>query len=404
MKKVIAILAVSAMVTTAAFAQASVAGTVQTRLNVVQGNLSDDNDLTMGGLVGTAWLQLSGANADGTLGGLWRLRNQDIVRQTDGGPWFHRAFVWWRPIEQMRIWLGIDDDGIFGTDALAGWDFHQGDNDYMFNHDWSFWRRVFPGTWTSFGLALSFSNFGVDGLAINFILPTGQRGHPGATSGAITDTRTIQQMLAGFRLHTTYALPGIGTLQFVYNAPGGIMNIWDSNWGDLRAYSPEWGDATNFGQVGLSLLMTGLDFGNLIFGGAVIIPDSDHDLDLHLGAALHMANIADIMGLRFRIGAHINAASGSNDFLTGNIMPIFALGPGSLMFDIGLSMVLPDGDFDAENHLGWSVKPVYRLPLAQGSFQIGLQLRSGVAQGGNASVIAGNDVHIRIPMALTFSF
>jgi len=422
MKKVIAILAVSAIVTTAAFAQASVAGTVETRFSVLRGNLSaDDVSLQMGGIpggggsgaIGAAWLQLSGTNPDGTLGGLFRLRNTDIVRPDGGGgsgPWFHRVFAWWRPIDQMRIWLGVDQDGLFDTAHFAGWGFHQGDNDYMFNHHWDFWRRIFPGNWDSFGMALSFANFGVDGLAINLILPTGQRNWPQATNPGVTRSISVEQMLAGFRLHSTFAVPGAGTLQFTYNAPGGIMNI-----DGLNTHQPEWGgegalEPNNFGQLGLSFLLTALDFGNILFGGAFIIPNTDfHDPDLHLGLALDIpaATLGDIMGLRFRVGAHVLNRSLTNDdgLLSANLMPIFALGPGSLMLDLGMTMGLPDGDFVAENHLGWSVKPVYRLPLAQGAFSIGLHLYSGLARGGHqADLVASNDVHIHIPMLLRFTF
>ena len=430
MKRVIAILAVSAIVTTAVYAQAAVAGLVETRFSVLRGNLSeDDGNLYMGGLggaggagaIGAAWIQLSGTNPDGTLGGLFRLRNTDIVRRQEGldhwsdggGPWFHRVFAWWRPIEQMRIWLGVDQDGMFDTAHFAGWGFHQGDNDYMFNHHWDFWRRVFPGNWDSFGMAFSFANFGVDGLAVNLVLPTGARNWPQANNVRVTQARPILEMLAGFRLHSTFAIPGAGTLQFTYNAPGGIMNIDGSlpgpNSTALNQYSPEWGDATNFGQLGLSFLLTALDFGDILFGGAMIIPDSDHYMDLHLGAALDVANIADIMGLRFRVGTQIQGGDiGADPLIIGNIMPIFALGPGSLMFDIGLTMQIAE-EFDSEHHLGWSVKPVYRLPLASGAFSIGLHLSSGIGGndaplGGQQGLWGGNDVHLHIPMLLRFSF
>jgi len=426
MKRVIAILAVSAIVTTAVYAQAAVAGTVETRFSVLRGNLSDsDDNLYMGGFaggagagsIGAAWLQLSGTNADGTLGGLWRFRNTDTVRGTDG--WFHRAFVWWRPVDVFRLWLGVDQDGMFDTAHFAGWGFHQGDNDYMFNHHWDFWRRIFPGNWDSFGVALSFMNI-VDGLNVNLVLPTGQRNWPQATSAGVTRPITVQQMLAGFRLHSTFAIPGTGTLQFVYNAPGGIMNI---DAGNLNQHQPEWGgegelEPNNFGQLGLSFLLTALDFGNILFGGAMIIPDEVHDLDLHLGAALDIpsATLGDLFALRFRLGAHVLNRNPAIDdgFLTTNIMPIFALGPGSLMLDLSMSMALPDGDFDAEQHLGWSIKPVYRLPLASGAFSIGLHIhsglheRGGVARGaldGNQGLGPGNnDILIHIPMLLRFSF
>jgi len=433
MKKLIAVLAVLAMVTTAVFAQATVAGTVETRFSVVRGNLSDgDSDLVMGGLagaagagaIGAAWLQLSGTNPDGTLGGLWRLRNNDIVRGDEA--WFHRAFVWWRPVQPVRIWLGIDQDGLFDTAHFAGWGFHAGDNDYMFNHHWDFWRRVFPGNWDGFGMAFSFTNFGVDGLALNLVLPTGQRNWPQARNDRVTRYLTVQQMLAAFRLHGTYLLPGIGTIQFTYNAPGGIMNIeashglagYPHSGTALNQYQPTWGETTNFGQAGLSFLLTALDFGNLLFGGAVVIPDADRFMDLHVGAALDMPTLVPgLMGLRFRVGSNISGDNYRPAFITGNLMPIVSLGPGSLMFDLGLSVQVGALDsspasethreplgFDAERDLGWSVKPVYRLPLASGAFSIGLHVWSGVQRGGNASLTGNNDIHIHVPMLLRFSF
>lgn len=410
MKKLIAILAVSAMVTTAAFAQATVSGSVEARTSVVRGNLSDDNDdLRMGpaGPAGPealgAWLQLSATAADGSMGGLFRLRNEDIVR-TD--PWFHRVFVWWQPVEMFRFHLGIDNDGMFDTTQFAGWGFHQGANTLLFNHHWDFWRRVFPGNWDSFGAALMFRNL-LDGqLNINLILPTGNRNWPQASASQVNASRTIEEMLAGFRLHTTFSIPGTGLLQFTYNAPGAYHN--DAT---FQVASTTWGDATSFGQIGLSFLMNGLAFGNILFGGAMVIPDSDRDLDLHLGAAIDLpaSTLGDVMGLRFRIGAHVlngGAWNRGDGLITANIMPIVGLGPGNLMFDVGLTIGLPDEiDFDAEQHLGWSVKPGFRLPLSQGTFSVGLQLWSGLGMDGNqANLNRNDDVHINIPLALHISF
>ena len=400
MKKLIAVLAVLAMVTTVAFAQASVAGTVETRFSVLRGDLSaDEVDLRMGGLagaggagaIGTAWLQLSGTNPDGTLGGLWRLRNNDTVREV---AWFHRAFVWWRPVDMFRIWLGIDNDGMFCTSNLAGWAFHQGDNDYMFNHDWGFWRNVFPGHWDGFGMALSLMNLVEGQLNINLVLPTGGLTHPQAINERVTAHVSVQEMLAGFRFHSTFSIPGTGMIQFTYNAPGGRT---DAN--------TTWADATDFGQLGLSFVLTGLDFGNALVGGAVTIPDEGDDFNLHVGGGVTVP-IPGVMELRARVGARIQTGEGRDPpRVTGNIMPVMGLGPGSLMFDLGVTMDLAE-DFDPELDLGWFVGPVYRLPLAQGAFSIGLHVRSGVAlTGGNqSSIVRNNDVGIHIPMLLRFSF
>jgi len=417
-RRIFAIAAVLAVATAAtALAQASVAGTIETRMNLFRVNVSeDDPEPTMGGLVGTAWLQLSGANADGTLGATWRLRNQDLLR-ADDGVW-HLAFAWWRPVQQFRMLLGVHPDGMFDTTSLAGWDFHQGDNDYMFNHHWDFWRRIFPGNWDAFGLALSLME-PVDGLNVNLILPTGDRAWPRHGTAHITATRNWEELLAGFRLHATYALPGLGLLQFTYNAPGAFQN--DPAFTVART---TWEDAISFGQLGLSFLMTSLDFGNLLFGGAMVIPDDadNRGLDLHLGAAVHVpaSTLGDVMGLRFRVGAQVlngavTVVPGGDDFranglLTANVMPILGLAGGQLMVDLGLTMALVDGNnpvgFDAESHLGWSVKPVFRLPMASGSFAVGMHLWSNQTMGGNIGFAdpANNDVHINFPMRLTFSF
>lgn len=309
----------------------------------------------------------------------------------------------------MRIFLGIDQDGMFDTSSIAGWAFHQGNNDYMFNHHWDFWRAVFPGNWDGFGLALSFSNFGVEGLNLNLAIPTGGLGWPQSTAAQVTDFDTLEEIVAGFRFHGTYAIPGAGLLQFTYNAPGGRGND------DIT-----WENATDGGQLGLSFLLNGLGFGNILFGGALIAhnDDANRNAEVHLGVALDIpaATLSDVMGLRFRLGMRLpGETTDGNTFieddglssgrLIGNIMPIFALGGGSLMVDFSLTAVMGEDDFDSEKHLGWSLAPVYRLPLAAGSFSIGVHLWNSVAMGGNQTNLAVSDhLNLNIPMLLSFNF
>ena len=398
MKKLIAVLAFLAMVTTAAFAQAAVSGTIQTRFNAFRGNFNDDYGHTFGGSFGAAHLQLSGTNETGTLGGLFRFRNLDAFGYStgsDGGFRMHRAFVWWRPIPMFRFFLGQDPDGMFDTTQIAGWAFHQGENDYMFNHDWGFWRDIFPGNWDHFGVALSFFNL-VDGLNVNLVLPTARTGTDGFRQSWLERQVTVEQMLAGFRLHSTFNLPGTGLLQFTYNAPGG--RGWNTA-------ATTWEDAPNFGQLGLSFLLNGLPVGDFLVGGSVLIPNADGDAVIWAGAALTMPNLADLFELRFRVGAEIPTADGQFPLLTTNIMPVVPLGPGSVMFDVGMTMRLHE-DFDSTPHLGWWIGPVYRLPMASGSLQAGIHIRSGVNQlGGNQSSLTNSDdVLFNIPIALTFSF
>jgi len=412
MKKLIAILAVSAMVTTAVFAQATLSGTIETRFNLFRGNFNDDYGHTLGGSIGTAHIQFAGSNADGTLGAVFRFRNQDAFGYStgsDGGARFHRAFVWWRPVDMFRLLVGVDPDGMFDTTQIAGWAFHQGNNDYMFNHAWGFWRDVFPGNWDHFGMAFSFFNI-VDGLNVNLVLPTGRTGTDGHRTEWITRQVTIEQILAGFRFHSTFAVPGMGLLQFTYNAPGG--HVWN------RAPTT-WEDAPDFGQLGLSFLLNGLDFGDFLIGGAVVIPRDDDDLGLHVGAAVTVPGIADLFELRARVGVEVPIGDSNTWFgpggsfargrIVGNIMPVVPLGPGSLMFDLGMTAAFPatGEDFDAEDHLGWFVGPVYRIPVASGAVNIGVHLRSGVPASPGANqhyLVRNNDITFNIPISLTFSF
>jgi hypothetical protein len=414
MKKLIAISVMLALIVGAAFAETKVSGYVETRFQIGgTGNKTADGsggwetpDPRMGGQVANAYLQLSGQNDDGTLGGIFRLRNEDIVR---AAPWFHKAFVWWKPIDQVKISLGIEQDGLFDTADFLGWGFHKGDNDYLFNHHWDLWRQIFPGNWDGFGLAFSF--YLVDGLDINLALETGGVNWPQASNAQvgkdepITDSKAAKDgnysdgVLPGRLLLTANYSLDFGKISFVYKGAG-ITN----EKGSVVGFDIE-GD--NGGTVGASVLITAIDGIQIKAGGSIIL---NNNLDKLINAGLGATWQGEGFGVNARFGyitqGEKNSTGEAHNFITVNVMPFFNVGSGQVLVDVGITndskkATNYKGD---ETHLGWSVTPIYRLPIDGGAFKVGLQLFSNVKMGGNVEITGQEYVKWSIPMSLSFGF
>jgi len=380
MKKIIAISLMFALVAGAVFADTSVGGGVETHFSLVDKTGKEDDDPTMGGSVATAQIVLTGANADGTLGGRFRFRNTKI----SGSPQYDQVYVWWKPIEQVKIFLGIDQDGMFDTASIVGWSFHAGDNDYIFNHMWDHWRAVFPGNWDGFGLAFSF--YPMPGLDINLVIPTGKVGWPQDPEASVTQSEPISGddgVLPGrLRLQIGYALD-VGKISLVYNG-GGVVKE-KGNYGQLGSF----GD--NNGQIGASFLLTSLDSMQILIGGSVILFEED----MQIAAGLGFVYNGEGFGVKVR-GSYMMRGD-LDALLIANILPFFAVGDkGQVLVDIGITS---QGD-----SLGWSVIPCYRLGIDGGAFKIGLQVYNNVNSGGNQTISGAEYVKFKVPLLLSFGF
>ena len=393
MKKIIAISVMFALIAGAVFADTAISGAVETRFSLAKQVGKDGDDPVMGGSIGAAQIRLSGSNTEGTLGGMFNLRNTDIVR---GDRWFHRVFVWWKPIEQVKIFLGIDQDGLFDTADFLGWAFHAGDNDYLFNHHWDFWRQVFPGNWDGYGLAFSF--YPMPGLDINLVLPTGGINWPQATKAQVDKDQWISDsdakndgMLPGrLRFSANYSLD-FGKISLVYIGGVAAKEKGTAGAGFL--------DVDNNGLFGLSALITAIESIQIKVGGSFGL---NTDADMLINAGLGVAWNGDGFGVKFRAGLVTQGDAGM--FITGNIMPFFSVGEnGQVLIDIG---VTNDG-FGANKDdakMGWYVTPVYRLGIDGGAFKIGIQVYNNIKMGGNIEITGAEYVKWNIPMLLAFNF
>jgi len=386
MKKIIAISVMLALVAGAAFAQTSVSGVIETRMTLINGSNADGAPpATIGGSVADGYAQLSGQDADGTFGGLVRVRANSNE--------FHRAFAWWRPIPQLRIFLGHDLDGLFGTDPLTAWGFHQGGEGYLNRHDWDFWRAVFPGNWDGFGAA--FSIYPVPGAELNIVVPTGlPEWFPGSTANA-NQTVALEDLIGYLRIQGSYNIPDIGRVYLSYIGPRAELDDY-------------------YGQIGGSFLLTAVPGVQVQLGVTAFLVNSDlnHDHPLLVGLAAHYAG--GDYGVKFRAAAQIGGYAGNgfttsdswrfrpwitgwNPFTKGNaitfnVMPWYNLDFGRVFFDIGMDLVLPDvGD---SYNLFW-VNPYFKKSIGPGQINAGLM----IVNNGATEVLTYN-----LPVRFVFSF
>jgi hypothetical protein len=412
MKKLIAILVVLTLVAGAAFAQAVVGVTIDTRLSI-EGDTRETptgqnyapGAPTISGRIADAYFEASGENDEGTLGATVRIRanlHGALASDDTAIMDFHRAFIWWRPIPQLRIFLGKEADGMFSTgNALTDWAFHRGAENYLNYHDWDYWRAVFPGNWDDFGLALSV--YPIEGLELNFVIPTGTGGwDDDANVSMAFDDRELylEDIFQYIRFQASYVIPDIGTIFFSWIGP----QMHDRNIHSVNGHS---------GNIGASFLLTAIDGLQVQAGfSTYLAKDSASNKPMLIGLAAHYEG--DGFGVKFRsafeIGGMLTGAvyspgswrfgNNATVFTKGNafqfnVMPWYNMDFMEIRCDIGFRMNMYDTTPVNALENSWYFNPYVRVPIPGGRFQAGLKVH-----GNN------NDDHITyvIPMGLVFSF
>ena len=363
MKKLIAISVMLALVTGAVFAQTAVSGALEARWFIIMDDtIGDDTPPATNATLDTAYVQLRTTSDDGKVGGLVRVRQQDTG--------YHRVFLFWRPIPELRIFMGRDADGQFSTgDALTDWQFHQGSEGTNARHNWAFWRSVFPGNWDSLGLAVSY--YGVENLTLNLVLPVG------------TAPELANLYPFGLQLSANYRIPDIGTAFFSYVGSGKSFEQIDDPY-----------EKAGFGRIGISFMLTaiqglraqlGLSFDPAIHGPAV---------PWRIGFGLHWNS--GNFGIKTRGAICFNTDGTGEDigpavkdggvYWTFNIMPHYTLKNTSFYCDFVF-------DMNTKNeYLSWFITPYVRYR----SFRAGLWIQGDTREN--------SKVMYRIPVRVELSF
>jgi hypothetical protein len=348
MKKLIAISVMLALVAGAAFAETSISAVVETRMNLLQSG----NEVSIGGAaVDVGRFVFSGGNEEGTFSGLLRYGDGAV-----GNPYM--AYIWWRPVHQIGIFMGTQGDGIFETVKIGSWSFSQGGHNGVTieNYHWhgSTFGRSF---WTGDG-GLAIEILPTDGLAIRFGIPH---------SVAWVGTGAADQMLRRYFAQVVYEAD-FGQLAFT--SGGGKWN--DDMHHSLSFYNGSFVEGLQF-ELGFGYQTKRVWAGDK-FG------DPDYNI-IFIGAAAAY-DVSDLLTIKFRAKVDMPDKDYGNDDLrfTIDILPIYDLGFGSLrcLIRVVSGRAISDQGSEAYGTTGeisFVVNPYIVIPTGAGRVSAGFMFQ-----------------------------
>ncbi|MDR2718226.1 MAG: hypothetical protein LBB89_09205 [Treponema sp.] len=238
MKKLIAISVVFALVAGAAFA-ADVGVEAIGKVDLINGStLKDANgDSPKPGTdyTGRLRVQAGGENDDGTFGGWFRYESG--ISGADDAAFAH---AWWKPIEQVKLTIGTNQDGWFGIDGVTRWGFYQKAGDSGIINAGNAWG----GGYTALGVVYGSAFFGgwTGGLWLNIVPMEALEINIGIPYGD-----EVRNVYPRTNVQVVYTADGLGKFGLTY--AGGIghrdgkyeMKEYDK---DLYAFDPESSDGT----------------------------------------------------------------------------------------------------------------------------------------------------------------
>jgi len=379
MKKFVAVLAVSAMVTTAAFAQASIGGMIGVRGDIINnsGNTGNTPEFALPGDgmdgLGRGWghegrLHLSIGNGEGTAGAGGRMWFNELNPPADLHAW-----VWWQPLESLRVFAGRDPWAVYGLTEIVGWG-------YLANNaeDWLLgWGS--PGAYhyqapaqtgalgraTGFYGGVGFNNMSVqitpmavDGLEIIYALPFVSLGPNWVDNGLLSSH-------FGFR----YSIPGVGRLALTWQ-------------GDAAGF--------NASDFFLSFLVTAIQGMQINIGAHFDLTGEDSDPLLNLGLGFLYSSGQ----LRFTARLAAALLDPNMTRIGLGIHPSYDVGLVRLALNAGMQANIPD---QGETVVSWHATPyIMRMIASPTRIYAGFSLASRGTE--NADVIW------RIPVGIQFEW
>jgi len=390
MKKLIAISVVFALVVGTAFA-VDLGGSVIGTVNVLQGDSGKDSKVTSSAQLNRVRIDGSGQNEEGTFGGYIRaeagsaasLEMNEDYDPTDpdsepfsfsGGGGGFDGYAWWKPIDQLKIWIGGNGgDGFFAKEGVTGWMFYQTPADTgvvtpgnTWGGGYSPWPYTFRHAFYGGGLdgqdAFYATISPADIVDINLELPFFNGGEVGDVIGDL-----IAQVSFNF---------DFGNIALTYagdhsEATNGNAYIY-FNLGAVENLSLD---------VGFGLTIPGKQEGQPIFAG--------------LGAKY---DVNDAFGLkaRFLVGL------GGDNKETGivfDVLPYYAVSDSVTAFlSGGVTVKAPDG---ADSVIGFHVNPYVQVGSEWGpKFLAGLKLWTDGVKGADDKSV----VNWSVPIAISVGF
>jgi len=377
MKKLIAILVVFAMVATVAFAETSISGSIETRWTIIQGSDADNAPVTTEAKIHAGAIQLTGANDDGTFGGTFKLTyglgstGNDIT----SGFRAERAFVWWQPIPQVKLWIGEDGDGLMNSCGLTRWGHHKMDRGISVEN-WDD-HNFLLGNYDAFGVVVSIMPVDWVTLHIAMTLAAREAGAPYGPIEYYDDSAAEAGLFQnGLQIQAVIAPEGVGKFFITYrqSAAGGGWPIYSDRLG-LTYQAASFVDGLQF-EIG----------GNYDLSDGTLVGDNS-PFRLGLGALYAIEDF----GVKFRMMMQPREVPNGTDWLwfRADLMPYYQFDFGTVFFNIRVASRNADD-------INWHINPYLRLNVGSGDLRVGLLVEGSSANNTN--------VTFKLPISMLFAF
>ena len=418
MKKLIAISVVFALVAGTAFAEINVGANAASGVILAKSN-GEKGDDEIKAAVGrhTARITASGQNDEGTFGG------QVFVFAELGEEYYNQwwwgndafAFVWWKPIDLVKLQLGHNPWGDIDCKQIVDWGFHASDapdvgmhNPYGTGDNSLGQDTGFYGGFGAFGSLLSL--YPVEGLAINFAVPFFDG--------------VGREVYKKFHAQLTYDISGIGKAAISYTHDDNVLDITNKIFTHSNLYA--------------SFFLTAIDNMELNIGLAFPFPVSEttgegdfeikttwsEPLAVGLGFSF---NATDALNIKARLATTFagnattvpkkgDTVKVNAPFQLGfNILPSYNLDIVKIFFKAGIMYTGESEDINNEGKVekvkdssafGWHINPYVTKSMGAGTFYAGLVIESDGIKG-SAKDSDNKDksaVKWSIPLAIVFGF
>ncbi|MDR0290809.1 MAG: hypothetical protein LBI06_07735 [Treponema sp.] len=431
MKKLIAISVVFALAVGGVFA-ADIGATVFGGVRVIEASSAEDTEVGYSAGMSRIRIEGSGQNGDGTFGAWIRFDPTGgtyAVSDGNGGPEDNVAgLAWWKPIDQVKLTLGGNPDGLYGKEGYAGWMFYQMPSDIGIVDPASVWGGGYlnPGYWLygSVGINAKYRNAfygGFDGnglmldikpvpiFGLNIILPYfNDYKNPDPDP-----KKNGQTYVAGvFKRMTIQADVNldVGNIAFTFD-----MAPWTK-----EADKP---DGALGGTMYLYFGLTAVDNLSLDVGVGFPLPQNKdnykHQDPIAAGLAAKY-DVNDAFGLKARLLAQFAGSTKVGDadpvkdpFVLGvDLLPYYAINDSVKAFlGLGLVMASFSGDDAPDAVVGFHINPYIQVGAEWGpTFYAGIRVYSYGDKQSEKSAFGyyGKDVsapiHFEIPIGLQVSF
>jgi hypothetical protein len=370
MKKIIAISVMFVLIAGAAFADTSVGGNLRLGADLAKDKGTGDDVRA-----GRMWVndantkvEWSGDNA----GGLMKLHSWGRDNDVPVAPWWAPdifTFVWWKPMDALRIQFGKNADGDFGHAQITGWGFNaesqasvaldQHSAGYQLNGTQSVLGRTCGAWWGGFdvlGTAITISP--MPGFDINLCIP-------------MASESTLAVFYSNTKINFKYDLPDIGTIRLA---------------ADLNKANK---DADLIPNIYFAFYLSAIEGMGIELGVGSFKSEKGTEKDGKpikndsLAVGIGYSLTADDLGLKARIGfipqiGKVQGEAQKGMLLGINILPSYNLGALTVFVNAGFGTAfgLPEGA-KASYFTDFYFNPYIAVPLNAGKFYAGIKFLQG---------------------------